>query len=86
MRTLVFLLALGLVFGGQGRTLVATTPIVADILGRICGERFQVVSLIPLWCRSTRFRADLSRRPNAPFCGSYFLLTVRVWKLILLRF
>jgi len=47
MRALAFLLALGLVFGGQGRTLVATTTIVADVLSRICGERFQVISLIP---------------------------------------
>jgi ABC-type Zn uptake system ZnuABC Zn-binding protein ZnuA len=47
MRALSLFLALGLVVGGQGGTLVATTPIVADILSRICGERFQVVSLIP---------------------------------------
>lgn len=47
MRALALLLALGLVLGGQGRTLVATTPIVADVVSRVCGERFQVISLIP---------------------------------------
>jgi len=47
MRALSLFLVLGFVVGSQGATLVATTPIVADVLGRICGERFQVVSLIP---------------------------------------